>query len=300
MVITLKKNSPPTKANTDKLRVEVTSLIPGHVNSKEPWTFYEEIDVFLGPWGNTGYPLAYGKYYCKLFNDDPNLKANPETRLWVHETTIKLQEALRDGIVYAFEHGKLAEMTESQFRAFAFDSHPQAYQRGGLAKVVATAPYLLPVIVSIPGKEFVPFYSDNFWATIVQALDTMRRVGGDIMAAGAGPAHTGMLQKANQESGMNKLLAIQRRNSEYELLFRTVQGALRSGRLDRIAWLEKVADKLQETSFDDPYWLDVAKSTMAEVARREHAIAARYRSMLQNHAELALEIAKYDPSWASY
>jgi len=33
MVITIRKNSPATKANIDRLRTELTSLIPGHVNS---------------------------------------------------------------------------------------------------------------------------------------------------------------------------------------------------------------------------------------------------------------------------
>jgi hypothetical protein len=300
MVITIRKNSPATKANIDRLRTELTSLIPGHVNSAEPWTFYEEIDRLLGPWGESGYPLAYGKYYCKLFNEDANLKANLETRLWVQKTTVKLQEALRDGIVSAFERGKLPTITEAQFRAFAFDTHPEAYQRGGLSSVVATAPYLVPVIASIPGKEFVPFYSDNFWATIVQALDTMVRVGGDVMAAGMGPAHTGMLIKANQESGMNKLLAIQRQNREYEALFAKVRAALQSGRLDRIAWLEKVAAKLEQTPFDDAYWLAMAKSMMAEIARREHSIAARYRAMIHARPEVGAELKRYDPSWISY
>jgi hypothetical protein len=299
-IITIKKDTPPTKVNTDKLHAELTSLIPGHINSKQPWTFYEEIDAFLGPWGESGYPLAYGKYYCKLFNQDPNLRANFDARLWVERTTVKLQEALRDGIVYAFAHEKLPQMTEAEFRAFAFGTHPEAYQRGGLSSVIANAPYLVPVISTIPGKEFVPFYSDNFWATIRQALDTMVRMGGDIGAAGAGPAHTGILVKANQESGMNQLLAIQRRNREYEALFANVQSALRSGRLDRILWLEQVGAKLQETQFEDPYWLGIARSTMADVEKREHGIAARYRAMSTGHPEMLTQIQQFDPNWSKY
>lgn len=300
MVITIKKNSPITKGNIEKLRVELTSLIPGHVNSTKPWTFYEEIDQFLGPWGERGYPLAYGKYYCKLFSEDKSLKANLETRIWVQKTTVKLQEALRDGIVYAFVHGKLPSMTEPAFRAFAFATHADAYQRGGLSLVVATSPSLLPTIASIPGKEFIPFYSDNFWATIKQVLATLVRVGGDVTAAAAGPAHTGMLQKANQESGMNKLLAVQRRNNEYEALFAKLQGALRGGRLDRIVWLDEVTKKLDGTEFEDPYWLAIARTTITEIDARKRSVAASYRLMLKGHPELLIQLQRYDPSWSNY
>jgi len=300
MVITIKRNSPITKDNIERLRVELTSLIPGHVNSVKPWTFYEEIDQFLGPWGERGYPLAYGKYYCKLFTEDKSLKANPETRIWVQKTMVKLQEALRDGIVHAFAHGKLPSMTESEFRAFAFATHADAYQQGGLTLVVATSPSLLPAIASIPGKEFIPIYSDNFWATITQVFATLVRVGGDVTAAAAGPAHTGMFQKANQESGMNKLLAIQRQNNEYEALFAKLQGALRGGHLDRIVWLDDVTKKLDETEFEDPYWLAMARTTIAEIDARKRSVAASYRLMLQGHPELFIQLQRYDPSWNNY
>jgi len=299
LIITLRKDAPPTKANADRLHGELTSLIPGHVNNKEPWTFYDEIDAFLGPWGEKGYPLAYGKYYCKLFNGDPNLHANLVARQWVEQTTIKLQEALRDGIVYAFAHGKLPKMTEAEFRAFAFDTHPQVYQRAGLIKIIESAPYLLPVIIAIPGKEFIPFYSDNFMATIIQALDTAERMTGDV-TAGIMPVHSGKLMMANEQSGMNRLLAIDRRNREYEATLSQVRAALASGRLDRIATLEQVAGKLRETAFEDAYWLGIAKSIMSEIQAREHAIAERYRAMSKGHPEVGLQIQKFDPTWARY
>ena len=67
--------------------------------SIEPWTFYEEVDNFLGPWGNSGYPIGYGKYYCVAFNSNEKLRANPQTADWIRRTTIVLQEALRDFIM---------------------------------------------------------------------------------------------------------------------------------------------------------------------------------------------------------
>jgi hypothetical protein len=297
VVITIKKNSPPTKENVKKLHAEVTSLIPGHVNSLKPWTFYEEIDQFLGPWGASGYPLAYGKYYCKIFNEDALLQADVDARLWVWRTTVLLQEALRDYIDTAFVNGWLPSLSEEKFRTAAFASHARAYHRGGLSSVFAAAPYLIPLIAAIPQKEFVPFYSDNFWATVKQALDTMLRVGADVGAAAFGPAHTGMFQIANQQSGMNKLLAIQRRNNQYEFLFAQLLGPLRSGRLDRIAWLDQISTKLESTEFDDAYWLNMAKTTMVEVAVRKTVVVAKYTVMLQGHPELRMQLQRYDPSW---
>jgi len=39
----------------------LTSIIDGHPNATTTYTFYEEIDKYLGLWGKDGYPIAYGK-----------------------------------------------------------------------------------------------------------------------------------------------------------------------------------------------------------------------------------------------
>src|SRR3954447_10705244 len=78
---------------------ELTSVIAGHVNALTTYQFYEEIDNWLGPWGNTGYPIAYGKFYNVAFSTNPKLDNNAQARQWVWKTTILLQEALRDYLV---------------------------------------------------------------------------------------------------------------------------------------------------------------------------------------------------------
>src|SRR6202048_465778 len=154
------KTAKPTPENVRTLEAALTSAIAGHPQSIEPWTFYEELDRYVGPWGDKGYPIAYGKFYCIAFNTNEKLMANAQTAEWVRRTTIKLQEPLRDYVVARFRAGTLPKLTESELRQFAFSVHPAAYDSGGLALVTLVAPELIEVIVTIPAAEFDP-RSDN-------------------------------------------------------------------------------------------------------------------------------------------
>ena len=215
MKISVKKTAPPTKENINRLRLELTSVIVGHVNASDPWTFYEVVDQFLGPWGPSGYPIGYGKYYCVLFNGNEKLQDDPETSAWVAKTTTKLQELLRDAILQRFQAGTLGSITEPELKAIAFDTHPAAYDAGGLSRVVLVAPELLPTIMLIPKAQYIPFYGNSL-ATAEQIVITIGMISGKVvggaLAAAAGPAHTGIFQKASQESGPYAILAEQRKN----------------------------------------------------------------------------------------
>jgi hypothetical protein len=68
-----KKESEPTPENIQKLEQWLTSIIAGHPGANYTYTFYEEIDRYLGPWGKDGYPIAYGKRYNILFTTDNRL-----------------------------------------------------------------------------------------------------------------------------------------------------------------------------------------------------------------------------------
>jgi hypothetical protein len=303
MLISITRSDPPTQANVEKLRVDLTALIADHVNAKDPWTFYEQIDQFLGPWGDKGYPLSYGKFYCQLFNRNQKLQENLDTRDWVAKTTVKLQELIRDKIIDLFKNKKLASLTEDQFRAFAFATHPQAYDQGGLALVVLIDPEMLPVIILIPSVEFIPGHG-NALSTWVQVLDTLlllsRTVPGYVLAASAGPAHNLSFQKAMSTSGMNAILAEQRQNAWYETQFGRLKTAIQTGRLDRITWLDGVTNKLKVMSFADPYWRDVARQTVADAESRKSEIADFYVSLLHAHPEMRAAINQTDPTWTQY
>ena len=159
------KNSPPTPATVKNLYDGLDSVIAGHAGSVELWTFYEVIDQYLGPWGEKGYPIGYGKYYCKLFSENETLAASDDGARWVKKTTVALQEPMRDFVVERYRRGDLARLTEAEFRQAAFNAHPLAYTEGGLAMVTLLAPDLIPAIMSIPGREFSP-WSGSFGPTI--------------------------------------------------------------------------------------------------------------------------------------
>ena len=52
------KDAAPTPENLKTLHEGLTSVIVGHAGSIDMWTFYEEIENYLGPWGDNGYPIG--------------------------------------------------------------------------------------------------------------------------------------------------------------------------------------------------------------------------------------------------
>lgn len=192
------KRAPPTKENVQALADWLTSILAFHADSADrPWFFYEEVDRYLGPWGDTGYPIAYGKKYCQLFYNDSILQDNPAGEEWVERTLLFLQEALRSFILARYTHGTLATLTERELRDAAFASHPKAYTKGGLTMVVLLQPRLTAEIASIPYAEFRPT-APSFGATIGQVIDTsgvvISEAIADLLAAAAGPAHNQSFQ----------------------------------------------------------------------------------------------------------
>jgi len=176
--------------------------------------------------------------------------ANPQTAEWVRKTTIALQEPLRDYVLDRFKKGTLGRITEPELRQYAFDCHPAAYTRGGLAMVILVAPELLPVIATIPGAEFDP-RSDNYSATIKQIFVTLGLVApgviGNALGAMAGPAHTGMLSRAAQTGGMNQVLRDQALGRNLSQLLYSVQ----RGELDDMNALNAITARLNATEFPD-------------------------------------------------
>jgi hypothetical protein len=160
---------------------QLTSVIAGHPKATTTYRFYEELDSWLGPWGQSGYPIGYGKFYNIAFSNNKSLTANPTTRQWVWRATILLQEALRDYVVGRIRDGSLPTLTEPQLRRAAFDSHSRAYYRGGLSTVAVVAPVLILVVATIPGAEFSPT-SSNCVLSIEQALVTTGLVVSKAMA----------------------------------------------------------------------------------------------------------------------
>jgi transposase len=60
---------------------QLTSVIAGHTQATTTYRFYEELDVWLGPWRQQGYPIAYGKFYNVAFSTNEKLMADREIHI---------------------------------------------------------------------------------------------------------------------------------------------------------------------------------------------------------------------------
>lgn len=153
-------DSEPTSGRVNQLYDWLDRHIAHNQDADTTYEFYEQIDQYLGPWGEEGYPIGYGKKYNIEFNDNDLLMENDVTSEWLREVEIGLQEELRDYIVEQYERGRLPEVEEGEIRQFAFDSHPDVYTEAGLRDVVLEAPHLVPTIGLIPYEEFNPLDED--------------------------------------------------------------------------------------------------------------------------------------------
>lgn len=289
------KHAEATPDNVRRLQDGLTSVVAGHPLAQTTYTFYEELDAYLGPWGSAGYPIGYGKLYNLAFTTNEKLQADPVTREWVWRTTITLQEHLRDFVVGRFRQGTLATLTEPELRRAAFQSHPTAYTESGLALVATVAPELTVLIVLIAGAEFSPF-SPNFAATIAQATETaglvLPQVLGMGLAAMAGPAHTGLFARAARRD-LNRQL--QEANLSRELT--EARRAVLSGRFDRIAWLNRLTDRLNSTQFPDQGFAEAARQIVILADARKRRIANTYRALIRERPDLESRFNEHEPGW---
>ena len=272
----------------------LTSVIAGHPQATTTYRFYEELDNWLGPWGKGGYPIGYGKFYNIAFSSNQNLMANPITKQWVWRTTIFLQEALRDYVVMKIRDCSLPSLTEPQLRQAAFNSHPQAYDRGGLATVVLAAPELILVIATIPGAEFSPT-SQNFSPTIQQVFTTLGLVApkviGGALATLAGPAHTGVIRRAVQQDQRRLLNEI----SMSRELGRLMQ-FINQGKMDHIPWLDQTIAQLNARQFPDQGFARAAREVIQAAEKRKQLLIKNYNDLLKQSPEVRGRINQAFPN----
>lgn len=291
------RNSEPTPERVKALDNWLASITEGHPLSSNPWTFYEEIDAYLGPFGETGYPIAYGKKYCVLFNGNKKLALDPQGRAWVRKTTILLQTYLRKYIVDRYSAGTLKTITEEQLRKAAFDSHPTAYSKGGLVLVLLIAPELTLTIAGIPGAEF--FSGNNkgaawaqfFFTGVLLIPDTVGAVGG----AFAGPAHTGILTRAADRD--SRWLIQHQRLVDY---LEGLRKAVNDKEFDRVIWLQRLTDQLAQTEFPDRGFTQLAGEIVKAANERKRRIAGGYRRDIALSPELLKQYNAYDPGWSDW
>jgi hypothetical protein len=288
------KTSRPTPANQKELEDWLLSIMAFRPETEgKPWTFYEEIDKYLGPWGMSGYPIAYGKKYCVLFSGDARLAADPSGRMWIRRTLLLLQVALRDFILDRYRKGTLATLTEPELRKAAFDSHPRAYTEAGLSMVVMLSPRLALHVGSIPAVEFKPT-SESFGATVAQVFITvgmvLPRSVGILLATTAGPAHTGIFahamatDRARLAAEMNLGLA----------LYETKQ-AVAAGRCDNVTFLDRLTKAVSTAEMPNASLSAAALSLLAVIDARRQYVRTRYQVELKIDPDLYGILRTFDP-----
>lgn len=178
MAANLPKKEKCVPSDASNIVKELKSLIAYSNTAKSTYEFYEVIDSWLGPWGETGYPIGYGKKYNILFNSNKELNSpdRPNSASWVRKTTINLQLAVIQCVENSIKNGTLATINESYLRKCAFDSHPKAYLDAGLLIVAETEVTSLLIIAAIPWREFNPF-SPSFNATFLQVVHVIKDPG---------------------------------------------------------------------------------------------------------------------------
>ncbi len=274
----------------------LTSLVAGHAGATNTYTFYEEIDKYLGPWGESGYPIGYGKKYNVLFTQNKKLKSDPVVSDWVWKTGILLQEYLRDFILERYRAGTLSSLTEPELRKAAFDSHPKAYTKGGLTLVVITAPELLSEIKNIPKAEFDES-SPNYEASKKQVWETIGIVAPEAVGIGlatlAGPAHTGVFRRAMDRDR----LEFQQRINQGRWLGETKK-AIVAGEVDRVQWLLQIIARIKATQFPDQAMATEARKVVQAAQTRICVVAHRYQDDIKNGKETREVIDRLDPGWS--
>lgn len=288
------KNSTPTAANQQALEDWLLSIMAFRAETDgKPWTFYEEIDKYLGPWDTQGYPIAYGKKYCVLFSQDERLAADPAGSAWIRRTLILLQVALKDFILARYREGTLGALTEPEFRKAAFDSHPYAYTEGGLTMVVMISPLLAVHVLEIPAVEFIP-WSPNFGATIGQVVITsgmvLPRGVAVLLANASGPAHTGFFAR---------IMATDRERLATEMALGTgifnARAAIASGRCDNVMLLDRLKRAVSTMELPNASLAAAARSLIAAIDARRAYVLARYQREVQADPDLYPIFRLFDP-----
>lgn len=273
------KSTPPSDTAARSMEEALGSVVAYHPRAPETYTFYEVLDQWLGPWGTSGYPIAYGKYYNGQFTRSQPLQGNPETRQWLERTTVCLQTALIEFCVRRFRAGTLAALTEPQLREAAFASHVDCYIRSGLSRVLLTDPFMIPLVAAVPVKEFVP-YSGNAAASWSQALQAA--VGTPAVTVGWSlalvmPAHSGVLRRAAELDAKRRLHLF----TFFQRLGR-LRADIDAGRLDYIPWLDQVIREVDRFQLTDPGERRFAREVLEAARRRRGDVLARYRRELSD------------------
>ncbi len=178
MTYKLPEKSKCLPSDAPAVEAYLRSIVAYQPKARTTYQFYEEIDAWLGPWGEAGYPIGYGKKYNIAFTTDRFLNA-PSRKVsakWVKGTTVNLQLPLIALIVARIKANTVSALDEKTLRQVAFGSHPKAYLDAGLIDVANYEVESIARIVLIPYAEFNPT-NPSFKATIIQVFSVIKDPG---------------------------------------------------------------------------------------------------------------------------
>jgi hypothetical protein len=287
------KTSAPTPQNVKALDQWLTVITAFHpLTAGKPWTFYEQIDAYLGPWGQSGYPIAYGKKYCQLFYADPVLRRDPAGAQWVQRTLLLLQDELHRYILGRYQAGTLGTITADQLRDAAFDSHPKAYTQAGLSMIVLLSPGLTKEISLIPATEYKPT-SPGFGRTVKQVAITTTIIVPEIiataLAAFSGPAHNQSFQVASARD-----FAAFQNDRLASIKLDQIRILVQQGQCDHLDTLDALRAALESTTFADEGADNFAATVIDEIESRAAYVNLRYQRESSRDRELRDIFQEFD------
>lgn len=145
-------NSNLTANSIFNIKNRLNNTIAYKMMATNTWTFYETVESALGPYGDKGFPLFSGKFFTMALNTNTKLQQNTVSAAWVKNSTIKIQEKIRDGIVDSLTKNKTGKISEVELRGLGNKAMNSVYDDQGIKMIIAIAPELLPIFQTLPGR----------------------------------------------------------------------------------------------------------------------------------------------------
>jgi hypothetical protein len=266
-------------------RNRLNNVIAYKVMAPTPWTFYEVLDDLLGNYGNNGYPLFSGRFYCMAFNSNHKLMIDLATSSWVKTSTVKLQEMIRDFVIEYLKKNTGQRISEIDLRSSAQRAFNFVFDDAGMRTAINTAPEILPILKTIPGKETLS-YGPKFRDTLTQTfLDLSGMFPGTLEEFTSGidlPEFKAILKMAfnrNAETYPNEL--------KLDRNLHDVTLNLMTGKLDNKDVLKYLVNNLKFKVFIDQKHNMMAREICIKANIRRSLIADYYAPLISIRSNLA-------------
>ena len=123
-------NASPTTENINQLKEWLAFI---RVMNPDHGHFYEELENFLGPWGENGYLRGHGLLYKKLFLTHKWLQCK-RTKPWGFLAMYAIEGNIASFILHNFKQGNLNSPTlEQDLFKFSLENSHKMFYKGGIS-----------------------------------------------------------------------------------------------------------------------------------------------------------------------